>query len=226
VRARLTAPQDGTLGLHGHRKDARILFLEKAGHTGKCSTRADAGDEGVHPAFHLLPNLDRRGVVMELWIRLVFELQRRKYIRIVLRQSQCLLNRPLHAFHLRRAHDRRAEAAHQDAFFFRKALGNEEHDSIATVRADEGQTHAGVAGGRLDDRRSWLENAALLRVEDHPQRGAILHAAAGVQELELGVHGRPLRPSDSPQVQHRRLPHQLGDVFSDPQGRSDLLYSA
>ena len=57
----------------------------------------------------------------------------------------------------------------------------------------------------------------MLRVEDHAQSGAVFHAAAGIQELKLGIDVGPVWPSESAQMQHRRLSHQLDNALGNPQ---------
>ena len=59
---------------------------------------------------------------------------------------------------------------------------------------------------------------ARLRRVDHAQRRAVLDAAAGVQELALRVEvGRAGGP-EPPQVQQRRVAHQVEDAFRDARG--------
>ena len=105
------------------------------------------------------------------------------------------------------------KAAHQDALLLGKAFGNEKNHPIAAIHAYQRQADAGVARRRLQNRRTRLEQAAPFGIENHSQRGAVLDAAARIQEFELGIDRRRLRADHPAKMQHRSLAHQFGDVF-------------
>ncbi len=108
-----------------------------------------------------------------------------------------------------------AESAHEGALFFGEAFGNKEDDAIAAVDADQGQSHAGVAGGGFGDDGVLVEQAAAFGVEDHAQGGAVFDGAAGVEELELGVDFSSGVGSEAAEAQDRRVANELGDVVGD-----------
>src|ERR1700735_4405966 len=67
--------QYGALGLDGYRKNARVLFLEKARDAREGASGPDTGDEGIDPALHLFPEFLGCGGMVEVRIRGVFELE-------------------------------------------------------------------------------------------------------------------------------------------------------
>ena len=68
--------------------------------------------------------------------------------------------------------------------------------------AEERVGDAGVAARRVDEDLVAREPPVGQRVLDHAERGAVLHAAAGVRELELRVDGR--RPARCDVTRRRR----------------------
>ena len=99
-----------------------------------------------------------------------------------------------------------AEAAHEDAFFFGEAFGDEEHDLVAAVDADQGEADAGVAGGGFKDGGARAEQAAGFGVEDHAQGGAVFDGAAGVEEFKLGEDGGGAGGDEAAELEHGVLP--------------------
>src|SRR5207244_12481683 len=65
------------------------------------------------------------------------------------------------------------------------------YTTLFRSRGHHGETMAGVARGRLDDRAAGLELAGPFGLLDHGQPDAVLDAAAGVQLLELGQDRGP-----------------------------------
>ncbi|KAG1439089.1 hypothetical protein G6F57_019568 [Rhizopus arrhizus] len=80
-----------------------------------------------------------------------------------------------------------AIGAHQLAAFHREGLDHGGHELVAARGGDHRQRHAGIAGGRFDDRVAGLEQATCFGIEDDRQRQAVLHRAARVERLDLGV---------------------------------------
>ncbi len=98
-----------------------------------------------------------------------------------------------------------------------KPFGHKEHHLVAAMHANQGQPYPGIAGGRLDDGRTRLQQTTALRVQDHAQRRPVLDAAAGVEELKFGVDvGRP-GGHHPVKVEHGGGPHQLCYIFSNMQ---------
>src|SRR6185312_5196084 len=71
--------------------------------------------------------------------------------------------------------------------FLRHLVRHGEHAAIALYRGRHRESDAGVAAGRLDDGAARLEAALGLRVLDDGQTDAVLHRAARVLVLGLGV---------------------------------------
>ena len=85
------------------------------------------------------------------------------------------------------------------------------------MHAHQGEPYPGIAGRRLEDGPTRLQQTTTLRVQNHAQRGPVLDAAAGIEELEFGVDvGRPCG-HDPVKVKHGGGPHQLRHIFSNMQ---------
>ena len=87
---------------------------------------------------------------------------------------------------------------------------------ISIGLAEDGQAVAGVAAGRFDDRAARLEQAVTLGRLDHGQADAVLHRAAGVEQLELRQDERLalLRAQiarDAAEPNQGRVAHQIED---------------
>ena len=55
--------------------------------------------------------------------------------------------------------------------------------------ADEGQGNAGVAAGGFEDNGVFMHQPRFLGSFDHAETDAVLDAAAGIEEFQLGDHG-------------------------------------
>ena len=94
-------------------------------------------------------------------------------------------------------------------------LGHREHDAVAARGADERERDAGVAARPLDDRAAGLELAGRLGGVDDRDADAVLHAAAGVVELELAEHGGVGSVGDPVEAHERRASDRLRHVVVD-----------
>ena len=148
---------------------------------------------------------------MRLWICGVYKLVRNKASGRFCCQRFRLRNGALHALCAFRQNQFRAVGAHQlaalDGHIFR-------HDNDEPVPLDGGdhcQADALVAAGRLDDRRAGAQLAGRLRVLDHGQGDAVLHAARKVVVFQLR-EDRGMQAVlffDVRQLQQRRSADQL-----------------
>src|SRR5690606_32295992 len=113
----------------------------------------------------------------------------------------------------------RAERTQVEDLLLTHLVGQDENQAIALLRRDQRETQSGVPRGRLDDRRSRLELAALLGLFDHRQADAILDRSAGIHRLELHVQlaRSGIEPIDP---QHRRAADHLDDVGINVHGNS------
>ena len=125
-----------------------------------------------------------------------------------------------------RAHDHvGAVGLQQPDLLGRHLVGDHEDAAVAPLGRHDGQAHAGVAGGGLDDGAAGPEQALVLGPGDHGQGGAVLDAAAGVEHLQLGRHragqplGHPVQPQEgrvADQVDQRTRDLGLGVGHGGP----------
>ena len=222
VLGRRVALQDGALGFDGDCDGGGVALLEEAGDAGECAAGADAGDEAVDAPLQLFPDFGGGCVVMVVGVGLVLELEGDEGVGDGCGGGAGSLDGAGHAFSLRGAVHGCAEAAHEDAFLFGEALGDEEQDLVAAVDADKGESDAGVPGGRLNDCRTRAKQAACLGVEDDAEGGAVFDAAAGVEELELGEEGGGGRWGDAAEAEHGRGADEFGDVAGHAELRAGV----
>ena len=67
----------------------------------------------------------------------------------------------------------------------RQMLRHHQHHAVAAHRGRHRQRNAGVAAGRLDQRVARLDVSALLGLDDHRQRRAVLHRTRRIVAFEL-----------------------------------------
>ena len=86
---------------------------------------------------------------------------------------------------------------------------------VALGRGHQRQPDAGVAAGRLQDHGVLVDQAGRLGGLDHVQADAVLDAAAGVEELQLGNHVGVAAFGQAVDAHQRRVADELYDVVCD-----------
>src|SRR3984885_15861617 len=190
------------LGFHRHGENSRVLLLEKASDTRKSAAGSDTGDKGVDAPFHLLPQFVGGGGMVVVGIRAILELQCSKAARSFFSHGAATANSPCHGLFLRSADHGGAKAPHEDAFLLRKAFRHKKNHLVAAMHANQGQPNPGIPGRCLNDGSTWLQQTATLCVQNHAQRGPVLDAAPGIEELEFGVNVGRFRGYPPMKVEH------------------------
>ena len=105
-----------------------------------------------------------------------------------------------------------AEGAQRVDLLLRLLVGGGEDAVVALDHRGDGQAHAGVARGALDDRAAGLEPAVALGVLDHLDRHPVLDRVAGVEGLDLGDDlGGDHALGDAVEPHHRRVADGVED---------------
>ena len=146
---------------------------------------ADAGDEDVHRAVGILPDLRARVGLVRRGVRGVDELAGDEAVRDLGGELIRLGDRALHALRALGEHELGAVRLHELAALDGHGLGHDDDDAIAARRRDRRQTDAGVAAGGLDDDGVRLQDALRLGLVDHRLGDAVLDRAGGVEVLQL-----------------------------------------
>ena len=216
VRPGRPAREDG--GRRGlDRDDARrrVVRLEHLADAGDRAAGPDAGDEDVDAAVELAQDL---GAGAGRWASGLagFENWSGRKASVARHRAggvDGLVHPAERLDHL----DARAVEAQQRLALAAHPLRQEDRQVVALGGAAEGQRDAGVARGRLDDRRAARLDAPLaLGRLDHRDADAVLHRPAGIEGLELGVQLDVEALGDDPsEAHHRRATHVLGDVDRD-----------
>ena len=93
-----------------------------------------------------------------------------------------------------------------------------EDQLVAARGRHEGKADAGVARGRLDQRRlARLDAAVILHVDDHAERDAVLHARQRIEEFQLQeeVGDDALLFREAPHADQRRIADGVEDALVD-----------
>src|SRR5262249_13343874 len=94
-------------------------------------------------------------------------------------------------------------------------FGNDDETAVAARIADVREADAGVARSALDHGAAGFQCAALLGVADDPERGAILHRAAGIQELRLAEDLAAGLAAHALEADERRIADGVGEILTD-----------
>ena len=141
----------------------------------------------------------------------VDELSGDEAVRDLLRQLVGLGDGALHALRALGQHQLGAVGLHQLAALDAHRLRHDDDDAVAARGGHGGKADARVAGGRLDDDGAGLQLALGLRLIDHRLGDTVLHAAGGVEVLQLREDARLelLGLFDMGQLQQGGLADQL-----------------
>ena len=193
-----------------------VLLLEVAAGARNGAAGAHAGNEVGDAAGGLLPELGTRRAVVGLGIRRVVILVHQHRAGALLgdaaRHRVVGLGR-VGRHRGRTQHDLGPEGLEQAHLLQRHLVGHAEHRSIAAHGRHHREPHAGVARGALDDRAAPLEPAVALRSLHHGESDAVLHAAAGIEVLELGQDRRGAVARHFSQPNERRVADRLQHRF-------------
>ena len=137
--------------------------------------------------LQLIVELAASGLVVEVRIRLVFELSSNPRVRSLRGARLHQLDRAHHSFGIGRTNDLSAQRLHKLDFLYGKSLGDRQHNLVAAIAADERQPDAGVAGRGFKNRGAWSQATFLFGALNHSESSAVLDAAARVEVFELGV---------------------------------------
>ncbi len=113
----------------------------------------------------------------------------------------------------RRHHDLRAVRLQHVLLVQADLVRADEDACVPALLGDHGQSHAGVATGRLDDRATGLQQPLLLGSIDHLGRDPVLDRPARVEVLDLGQHGGLNALGDMVQLHQGGVAHDVDDGF-------------
>jgi len=181
------------------------------------SPRAHTCDEGVELAAARVEDLERRRRVVRTRVRRILELigrERRELRRQTLGLSDVALR--VRGLDVRaRRHDLRTKRLEDAALLGRHRFRDDDDAAIAAHGTHHRQTDPCVPAARLDDRGSRGEEPPLLRVRDHRERRAVLHAPTRREVFELHDHLRAPRRNNAPQAHHGGLSDCGEDIPED-----------
>jgi hypothetical protein len=122
------------------------------------------------------------------------------------------VDRALHRVVSRSQYDLRAVSAQKVQTLNAHVFGHRQDDFVSLRCRNHRETDTCVTAGRFDDRSTRLELAGALCRFDHAQTDAVLHAAAGIEELQLREHFRPTFLRNSVEPNDGCLPDDLANV--------------
>ena len=165
--------------------DIRILCLQVLAGAGNGAAGANASNKDINLALGLLPDFRTGGVIMHLRVGRIDELTQNHCVLDGLFQFLRLCNRALHAGGTGCQNDFCAISSNQLAALNGHGFRHGQDDMIALCGTNGSQTNARVAGGRLDDGCTRLQNALCLCVRDHCVCNTILDASCRIEVLQL-----------------------------------------
>ena len=170
-------------GLHRHDLNVGVLGFKKFAHARQGAAGAHARHKDIHLAVGIPPDLRAGGGAMNGGVGGIDKLAGDEAAGNLLGQLLGLGDGAGHALRSLGQHQLRAVGLQQVAALDTHGFGHGQDDFIAPGRGHGGQ--ADVAAGGLNDGGPRLEQALGLRVVDHGAANAILHAARGVEILQL-----------------------------------------
>ena len=167
-----------------------FLRLDVVGHAGDGAARAHAGDENVHLAVGVVPDLGAGGGQVNGRVGRVVELLQDVAVGRLFQDLVGLGDGALHAVGAGGEHDLRAVGEQRHAPLQAHGLRHGEDDLVALDRGHKRQRDAGVAAGGLNQHGlAGRDFAGLLGGVDHGEADAVFHARCGVLAFQLGDHG-------------------------------------
>lgn len=115
----------------------------------------------------------------------------------------------------RSQNDFRAEVSEKRDPLGRHGFWHRQDQPVTADRRDEGEPDAGVAAGRLDDRRPGPQDPAALGVLDQRDAEAVLDAPAGISHLQLRDYPTRKPAGEAFQLHHRGPADGRGEVTKD-----------
>src|ERR1700759_5476466 len=116
-----------------------------------------------------------------------------------------------------------SERSHLRELFFAERVRRDDLQRIALCRAHQSQRGAGTPAGVFDHGVARLEATVLLRLTDHRERDAILHAARGILSLDLDDDPPAVRRHDPTKLHKRRVSDRRQDVRAHMHARRSSI---
>ena len=196
-----------------------IALLQRARHAAQGAAAAHRAGEAVDLAVGLVPDLGAGGAVVAVAVGGVVELVGPdRAVRLLggeflgERAGVAHVVAGIGVGHGRHQPEVGAAQPQHVLLFLALRLGHHDHRAVAARIGDQGDADAGIAGGALDDHAAGLELAALLGVLDDGERRAILHRAAGIEELRLAVDVAARRLRGGDQLDQRRVADAIDET--------------
>ena len=175
--------------------------------------RAEAGDEMRQASARLLDDLRRRRVVVRPPVaRIVVPVRVEVAIRLGREHRLRFDNRAVGTLHRIGKEDLGSERVQDPLALGRHVLRHAQPDAIAARRADHRVGDAGVPGCRVKEHLVVRQRARSLAIGNHARSRPVLHRAAGIPPLSLGVQLDIPQPAlEVGQADQGRISDQIDD---------------
>ncbi len=173
------------LRFNRHYLHIRILLLEITPHTRDCSACADARRKYVNLTARLLPDLRACREIVLLGVCRIDELSEDHCSGYRLPELLGFCDRALHSLRAFSQLQFCAVCLQKLASLNAHRLGQGEDGLVSPCGRDCRQPYTGIAAGRFDDCRSFLQDTLLLRVTDHAPCYSVLDRTRRIQILKL-----------------------------------------
>mmetsp|Transcript_112508 Transcript_112508/g.157789 ORF Transcript_112508/g.157789 Transcript_112508/m.157789 type:complete len:379 (-) Transcript_112508:2-1138(-) len=211
--------QNAAVWVNTHDLHAGNQLLELLGHAGHGSASTSGHDHVIQLAFALLGDLLGRAVIVGQRVAGVLVL-----VEHVAAQVLCQSGRQEDVAVLRIpgslrgcAEDLCSQALHGVHLLAGHLLRQANDLLVAFDGRDHAKANTSVSTGGLNEDVTWLNSATLLSLLNHPLGNAVLHRAAGVEELnlakEIAIHIEEL--GKSRHANHRGEANQIQGGITD-----------
>ena len=161
------------------------MTLEIFAHTGDRTARAYAGNEDIHLAIGIRPDLRAGCDSVNSRVGRIYELSGDEAVRDLVCQFLCFCNRTFHTLRTFGQHQFRTVGLHQLAALHTHGLRHHQNDPVTSRRGNGCQANTGIAGGRFNNNRAGLQLSSGFRVVDHGFGDPILDRACRIEILKL-----------------------------------------
>ncbi len=201
--------------LDGHHAHGGFARFEHFAHPGDGAAGADAGNDDIHLAIRIAPDLFGGGAAVDLGVGRVLELLGHEVARVRRNQLFGLADGAGHAFCAGGKDQLGPIGAQQHTALFAHRIGHDQGQLVAPGGAHKGQANAGIAAGRLDDDGIGFDLAGLLGGFDHRYADAVLNAVGWVEVFQLGSHFSRRAIGYPAQAHQGGIANQFGYIVCD-----------
>ena len=165
-----------SIGFHGENLDRGIFFFQIFTDSGQSSSGSDSGDECVDFTVGVAPDFRSGRPFVACRIGRIFKLLGNEGAGMLSMEFLCFVDRAFHPGRPVGQHDLRPVCLKQFPAFDAHGVRHGEDQTVSFDCGGESETDPSISGGRLNNKRSRLEESAFFRIFDHGEADAVFDA--------------------------------------------------